>query len=511
MVVLAGLAWQAGAAASQPSARPEVGASVPATATYTNLGVAQNSPMLAIDPTDSRFVALAHRQDAPEFGCGLQVSGDGGQGFVPAEPVPVLPEGAERCYGPEVAFDRHGRLYYLFIGLAGAGNNPVGVYLTTSTDHGRTFSPPAQVLGPSSYQVRMVIDNDRGRRGRLHLVWLQAANDDPLGGLPPLPNPLMSAYSDDGGATFSEPVQLSDADRPRAVAPAIAVGTDGRAHVAYFDLQDDFRDYQGLEGPAWEGTWSVVVTTSADGGRSWGPGVEVDDGLVPPGRVILIYTMAPPSLVAGDDGSLVAAWSDARNGDADVFTSRSADQGATWSPPLRVNDDPPRPEPADQYLPRLSVAPGGRVDLVYFDRRNDPANVRNDVYYSWSDDGGQAWAPSLRLTEHSSDTRVGQRYAVPSATGLFEIGSRLGLVSTRARALAAWPDTRNSLLGSADQSVFTAEARFPGVIDEPEVEGPPWLLIGAISGGATSVLVMIVVAVHRRRSQTAPAVVTSAK
>ena len=80
------------------------------TATDLRRAEANNSPALAADPTQPRFVALAHRSDSPEFSCGLQVSGDGGRGWQPADPVPVLPEGAEKCYAPEVAFDRRGRL-----------------------------------------------------------------------------------------------------------------------------------------------------------------------------------------------------------------------------------------------------------------------------------------------------------------------------------------------------------------------------------------------------------------
>lgn len=46
----------------------------------------------------------------------LHVSGDGGRSWAPIDPVPELPVGAEKCYGPEVAFDRNGVLHYLFVG-----------------------------------------------------------------------------------------------------------------------------------------------------------------------------------------------------------------------------------------------------------------------------------------------------------------------------------------------------------------------------------------------------------
>lgn len=147
------------------------------------LAPANNSPLLVEDPTEPRFVVMANRVDAPVFSCGLQVSGDAGRRWRSANPVPALPPGAERCYAPEVAFDREGVLYYLFIGLHGAGNEPMGAFLTTSRDRALTFSVPRRVLGPFNFGVRMAIDRTLGTSGRIHLTWLHATSDPPTGGL----------------------------------------------------------------------------------------------------------------------------------------------------------------------------------------------------------------------------------------------------------------------------------------------------------------------------------------
>jgi len=492
---LAGTSVAVGAALG-PSPPITIGADAPATATDLREPSSFNSPMLLADPTEPRFVVLAHRQDAPEFGCGLQASGDGGRTFVPANPVPSVPEGADRCYAPEVVFDSQGRLHYLFVTLVGEGNNPVGVYLTTSTDRAQSFDRPRLVLGPSHYQVRMAIDG----RDRIHLVWLKAFTDAALGGLTPDPNPLFTAYSDDGGRTFSAPVRVSDPGRPRAVAPALVVGRGSAVHIAYYDLQEDVRDYQGLEGPAWDGEWSVVVTSSPDRGRTWEPGVVVTDEVLPPGRVMLIYTMAPPALAADGDGNVFTAWTDARHGDPDVLVARSSDGGRRFGPPQRVNDDP-RGNGRDQYLPRLGMAPGGdRLDVVFLDRRNDADNLRNEAWLAWSTDGGRSFAPNVAVSSERSDVRVGQRYLVPSAEGLFEIGGRLGLLSRQSSAVAAWPDTRNSAVGSSVQGLFTAEVRFFPDGDGGRGSG---LLVGAVAGGAVAAAVTLVTA-RRRRTRPAP-------
>ncbi len=461
MLALAGAGCAPSASsAPQPVAQLVVDPEVPVTPVDQRLSLANNSPAVVADPTEPRFLALATRVDNPDFDCALHLSGDGGRSWVPVQPLPELPEGAEKCYSPEVDFDAQGVLHYLFIGLQGPGNAPMGAFLVTSDDRGASFSPPRRLLGPERYMVRMAVDRNRGRGGRLHLVWLETNSDPPLGGLPPPPNPIMAAYSDDGGDTFSAPVQVSDPHHARAVAPALALGSDGQVHVLYYDLRDDIRDYQGLEGPTWEGKWSLVLATSADGGDRFEPGVVIDDGLVPPERVMLIYTMPPPSLAADGSGRLFAAWHDARSGDWDVFLRRSVDGGRSWEAPQRLNDDPPG-NGRHQYLPRLTVSPGGRVDAVFYDRRNDRRNLRNEVFYAYSLDSGATFVPNIGLSSDSFSSQVGVRYAVPSAQGLIDYGSRIGLLSEHDAVVAAWTDTRHSEPGSARQEILAARASAP--------------------------------------------------
>lgn len=442
-----------------PQARaPIVAQAVPVTATHQGRGPASNSPLLAVDPTEPRFVVMANRLDAPDFDCALQVSGDGGVGWLTANPVPELPSGAEKCYAPEVVFDQSGKLYYLFVGLAGVGNKPMGAFLTTSTDHALTFSTPRQVLGPLNFSVRMAIDPAIGQQGRIHLAWLHATSDPSLGGFGPPPNPIMAAHSDDGGESFSKPAQVSGLTPRRVVAPALAVDPEGSVHVAYYDLGDDARDYQGLEGPTWEGSWSLVVASSTDKGRSFAAPVVVDDQVVPAERVMLVFTMPPPALVAGRNGPCIA-WTDARHGDADVLLRCSSDDGRTWSEVRRLNDDP-LGNGLRQHLPRLALSPEGRLDAIFYDRRHNLENLGDDVFYTYSIDEGRSFETNIRLTEYPSDSRIGQRYVNVAARGQVEFGSRLGLIALDMGVLAAWTDTHNSKPLTTGQDLFATTIGF---------------------------------------------------
>jgi hypothetical protein len=302
-----------------------------------------------------------------------------------------------------------------------------------------------------------------------------------------------------GGQTLSAPVEITDRDRPYSVAPGVALGSDHSVHVVYYDLEDDARDYQGLEGPTWAGTWSLVATSSFDGGETFEPAVTIDDDLEPPERVLLIYTMPPPVVAASPDGRVHAAWHDARNGDWDVFVSTSADSGRSWAAPERINDDEIG-NGKHQYLPRISTAPEGRVDVVFLDRRRDSNNVRNDTFYTFSSDGGRTFARNERLTSETSDSRSGQHYLVPSAGDRADFGSRIALISLREEAVAAWTDTRNALLAPY-QDVYGAK-----ISDLPSgtTTRSPWVLPAAlVLLLAGSAIATVVIRARSRRNKNA--------
>ncbi|HJT93709.1 MAG TPA: sialidase family protein [Mycobacterium sp.] len=381
------------------------------------------------------------------------MSGDAGGSWIGANPVPELPEGADSCYAPEVAFDKDGVLYYLFVGLAGAGNRPMGAYLTLTADRGLSFSAPQRVLGALKFGVRMLLDPDIGHHGRLHLVWVDARSDVGLGGFGAPPNPVLAAFSDDQGRSFSEPVEVSDTAQRRVVAPAVALGEDHHLQILFYDLGDDARDYAGLEGPRWDGTWTLVLATLDVQGRRLRTSV-VDADIVPSERVMLIFTM-PAASIAATGRTVCVAWTDARHGDPDILTRCSDSDGRRWRRVQRVNDDG-LDTGIRQYLPKVSFGPAGRLDIIFYDRRSDPENSHNDLWFSYSRDGGRTFYPASRVTRVSSDARIGQRYAGRAAQQQIEVGGRLGLLSTGNGAIAAWTDARNSNNASTGQDAMTA-------------------------------------------------------
>lgn len=413
-----------------------------------------NSPTLARNPVRSGNVVVSNRIDTPQFACVLNVSFDGGAEWTPTPITP--PKGEEpKCFAPDVAFAPDGTLYLSFVTLKGRGNIPNAVWTASSTDGGRTISRPERVTGPLRFQVRLAVHPKKSRR--IHLTWVKGAEVGFLKFTEP-GNPVQSVRSDDGGATWQKPVQVSDASRERVVAPVPAVGSRGELYVLYLDLGDDRLDYegghQGKGGAPHGGHFQLVLARSEDGGKTWGESV-ADKQIKPIDRFVVLFPPYPSLAVDPRDNRIYAAFHDARLGDPDVWVWSLAPGKKDWGKPTRVNDTPER-DGRWQYLPQLAVAPKGRLDVVYYDRRSDTQNVMNHVSLQSSVDSGKSFIPSARLSSRAFDSRIG----FGGKAGLPDLGSRLALLSDRERALAVWTDTRAGSRESNKQDLSRAVAAF---------------------------------------------------
>ncbi len=82
---------------------------------------------------------------------------------------------------------------------------------------------------------------------------------------------------------------------------------------------------------------------------------------------------------------------------SDVMFARSTNGGITFSAPRRINDDAVN-HAKWHWFGTLSVAPSGRIDVVWYDSRNSPNNVTSQLFYSFSIDGGNTWSPNVAVS-----------------------------------------------------------------------------------------------------------------
>jgi BNR repeat-like domain len=444
---------------------------------------AHNSPTVVRNPRDPDNLVVTSRIDSPDFSCAVHVSTDGGREWDDTT-VPVPAGGGRTCYAPDAAFEPDGTLRVSYVTLAGVANTPRAVWVASSRDGGRTLSAPTKVSGPLAFQVRIAADP--AARGRLLVTWVQARDVGNLKFTAP-GNPILMATSRDGGATWRRPVRVNDPRRGRVLAPSSAVGPEGELYVLYLDVGGDRLDYEGAHegsgGPPYPGRFALVVARSLDGGQSWEDST-VDDGVVPIGRFIPFLPPSPTLAVDHDSGRIYAGFHDARLGAPDVWVWSLAPGDRAWGEPVRVNHTP-RGDRSSQYLPALAVAPEGRLDVVYYDRRDDRRDRFNGVSLQSSDDGGRTFGARLALASRAFDSRIG----FGSERGLPDLGSRLGVVAGEREAVSVWTDTRAGTEASNKQDLVRAVAApaRPGV-DAGTAEAVGRLGFALAAGGVVALV-----------------------
>ena len=196
--------------------------------------------------------------------------------------------------------------------------------------------------------------------------------------------------SRDGGRTFASNVRVNEVPGTAGLFGAtVAMDRQHRAHVAWFDNRDgDYDIYVAREATRGEG-FSAAVRVNDDKDHpeeADAAGDEEPAGSAGPAFQTL------PSLAIDQDGIIYTAWQDYRRNQADIYFSKSTDGGRTFSRNLRVNDDLGR---AGQLYPSLAVDARGALYLAWHDFRRG----NQDVYFSRSTDGGRTFSPNIRVND----------------------------------------------------------------------------------------------------------------
>jgi hypothetical protein len=185
------------------------------------------------------------------------------------------------------------------------------------------------------------------------------------------------AVSRDRGQSFSKAITLTSPSQSGPVNSNSYPSIDAAGNV-----------YLGYESSPvnGKGPASVFVTRSTDDGVRWGPFVRAAAFTVHPLPNTTFRLGIPESFAASPTfpGHLYVAFETWNGTDMDVEFTQSTDGGATWSAPVKVNDNVDAPgQPTDQFQPEVAAGPDGAVAVAFYDRRapcpNDPSVLPADV------------------------------------------------------------------------------------------------------------------------------------
>ena len=444
---------------------------------------ANDSPTVVRNPANGQNIVVTNRIDRPGYSADVHWTTDGGRSWH-STALP-LPAGRDRPYAPDPAFASDGTLYVIYVNLEGTGNDPQELWIARSSDGGSTFQGPFPITGRYAFQARVAIDSG----GTIYVTYLHATQVGLLTLIPPAA--IQVQRSTDHGQTFSAPVQVSDPQRVRVGVPTPVIDSTGNLDVLYEDFKGDARDFLNLLGPAWESPFALVLTRSPDHGASFSQGQEIDSGLLPAGR-FLVYLPQVPSIAAGPKDALYVSWADARSGADRVYLRRSTDGGQSWQPLVSIT-----PGISDTsvsaWLPAVSVAPSGRVDLLYFQGHRDTGDNMIRAYIATSGDAGASFtrvAASATSFNSSIGPRAGPSYLPP------DLGSRLSLESDSSGALAAWTDTRLGTTDTGRQDIGLGTVS----IGAAPVSAWQWIVLAALLLAGEGLAVLWVLDQRRMRA-----------
>ena len=465
---------------------------------------AHTSPQMARNPKTGELV-IVEGDIRGSRRCAVHISTDDGrswrQGGQALEP-PFTDCSFHADWGPyaTMAFDKDG---VLLMAIEASdprffdqtrNDAPRHIFLARSTDSGRSWrttriyeAPEGDGNKGTNKGATIAVDPKDPRY--VYVGWRQ--------GLQNGPEKLKTnvAASADGGRTFAPPVEISD---PRGGDfPWMTVTPDGVLHAVTWTRVFP-PNPAGQPNPVRE----LFHVSSADRGRTFGARNTIDPGN---------QQHEHPPVIASDPrtGDLYVAWAaqpDAMNqaqgynADLEVYFRSSSDGGKTWSPKKTLNDD--GLGRANQIDPGIAVAPNGRIDVAWYDSRTNPGTLGNrtetgfnDVYYTFSTDGGETFAPNVRISDRSADRSIG--------VWANNVDQRLnvGVASSDESAYVTWSDTRNANRDFQPEDVYMATVKLDGpavpVVDTSE-DAPAWLAIGA--GFALGLGVAMVLALLRLRS-----------
>jgi len=478
------------AAMAARAANRHAGASAPVSSgsnvqmnTDSNPPLPQNETAVAVSLANPK-IAVAAANDYVSGGNIVMRTTDGGRHWKSTRVVPFFRGTGDVCSGgdPSVAYSRRDHVFYMgqLCFFRTLPFSEVQVY--ASRDNGKTWTPgleAARAATNFNYQTGTVdtstfndkdyiaVDNTptSPHYGRLYVGYTKF-------------HMLPSGFSD------YCPLQLSYTDSVNMANPSLttfqhtAIQPDNPGGNGTGDSANQYFTPQVERNGALDVAFMsencnnsidphILFQRSTDGGQSFLPNaVRVDK----PGQYMDFIdaakddTLPPTSFRAPNtpslaydpaNGSLTFLYQNNINrpvSKADISYQRSTDGGQHWSNMrfLSVTKSG-KPAPNDQFFPWIAAASNGNLYAIWFDRRQDPANININTWEARSANGGLTWT-SRRISTRSWNPNHGF-----FSSGAF-IGDYNGIAVSSTNVYPVWTDGRNTAIartGIGETDIFT--------------------------------------------------------
>jgi hypothetical protein len=386
------------------------------------LGDAANEPSITYDPLDPDRIAIGWRQfdniSSNFRQAGYAFTTNGGDSWTfPG----VIDPGVFRS-DPVLRSDRDGNFYYNSLTSPG-GNFLTNVY--KSENGGETWTMGTFSQGGDKQWMSIDMTDGPGS-GNIYEFW----NGDLS-----ICFPNDFTRSVDGNLSYEACSSLTGNPTwgTSLVSPDGTLYLCGRQFENFLVLKSSNAQYSGETV-----SWDLVQAVDLGGSIIGFGGFECPnpEGLLGQAIIAMDSTGGP-----GDGNLYLLCSVDDFGGPdpCDVRFSRSTDGGLTWSASVRVNDDISTLN--YQWFGTMSVAPDGRIDVIWLDTRDNPGSVNSALYYSYSLDQGETWEPNIKLSE-SFNPHLGWPQQ-------FKMGDYFDMYSDETGAHLAWAATFN-----AEQDVY---------------------------------------------------------